>query len=59
LKNTSRGSLDSIVTRLWAGQLGLDCRQGQGYFLRYCVQTDSGANPGSYIMGNRGLLRRW
>jgi len=59
LTSTSRGSSDSIVTRLRAGQLGLECRQGQGYFLRHCVQTDSGANIDSYTMGNRGLLSRW
>jgi len=59
LRNTSRGSSDSIVTRLRAGQLGLDCRQEQGYFLRHCFQTDSGANPDPYPMGTRGLFSRW
>jgi hypothetical protein len=49
------GSSVIIMTRLRAGQPGLDSRQG-GYLFsrRNPVQTSSGAHPASYPMCNGG-----
>jgi hypothetical protein len=48
----SHGGLVSIVTRLRAGRLGFDSRQGLGSSsFRHRVQIGSGANPGSYSTG--------
>jgi hypothetical protein len=52
------GSSMSIVTRLWAGQLGFNSQQGKEGILFFChhVQTGSRAHPASYPMCIEGFF---
>jgi hypothetical protein len=48
------------VTRLWAGQLGFNSQQGQGFFsLCHCVQTSCRACQASYGVGTGGGFPDW
>jgi hypothetical protein len=50
----------NTVTRLRAGPLGFDSRQGLDFSFHHQVWTGSGAHPATYPAGYRGLIpRRW
>jgi len=44
IQENSHGSSVTIVTRLWAGQLGIHSQQGKGFFL---LATASGPTLGT------------
>jgi hypothetical protein len=55
----SRNSSVSVVTRLRVGRPGYESEQGEGFFFRHRLQTDSAARPTSYqvvIGGGGGAL---